>query len=66
MHISSGNLFQLNRVATRIWDALDAPITVGNLFARLEAQFDVSPERCRTEVGALLVELQSQGLVRIN
>jgi len=65
MHIGSGTLFQLNRIAARVWNALDAPITVGALYARIQEQFEVSPETCRADVGELLGELEAQGVVRI-
>lgn len=68
MHIGSGTMFQLNPVATRIWDALDtldAPVTVGALYARIQEQFEVSNETCRADVGALIGELASQGVVRV-
>lgn len=64
MHIGSGNLFHLNRVATRIWDSLDAPITLGALYARIEEQFDVSAETCRAEVDELLRDFESHGLIK--
>src|SRR5262245_54887800 len=64
MHISSGNLYHLNRVATRIWESLEIPITLGALYARIEEQFDVSAETCRADVDELLRELASHGLIK--
>ncbi|HEX5182613.1 MAG TPA: PqqD family protein [Allosphingosinicella sp.] len=63
MHIGSGKLVQLNRVATRIWENLDPPIALGALYARIEDQFDVAPDTCRAEVGELLAAFEAQGLI---
>ena len=65
MQISSGNLYHLNRVAARIWDSLDSPIPLGALVARIEEQFDVPAETCRSDIGALLREFESHGLIRM-
>lgn len=65
MHINSGNFYQLNRVATRIWDQLDVPLTVHALCEKLCEIFEVAPDQCRADVSAFLTEMHAKGIVRV-
>ena len=53
----------LNPTATRVWDLLEAPRTVEQLVAILGQEFDAPEDVLRTELAALLVELETKGLV---
>ena len=53
----------LNATATRVWELLGAPLTEGELVARLGAEFDAPAEALRADVAALLDDLGKKGLV---
>ena len=58
-----GEYFGLNEVGARIWTILAAPTSVGELCARLTAEYDVDSEECRRSVLAFLDELVAARLV---
>lgn len=55
--------YGLDSIGRRIWELLEEPRTIGSLCTTLEAEFDVSFERCRTEVLAFLEQLEAAELV---
>ena len=62
----SGNFIELNRTASVLWDALDAPATRAELCAVMLDRFDVAPDRCAAQVEAWLTDMAGRGLVRIS
>lgn len=55
--------FGLNSVASRVWDMVETPVTVGEICASLLAEFEVDALTCEAEVSALIGELLDNGLV---
>jgi hypothetical protein len=62
---SQGRYFGLDPIGRRIWGMLEQPQSIGALCAALESEYDVSPERCRADVMALLNQLAAAELVRL-
>lgn len=58
-----GSYFGLNRSASLIWDMLADPITPRTICERLEATYQVDPDVCMREVGALLQQMLQDGVV---
>ena len=58
-----GAYFTMNAVASSIWERLSEPMSIALLCAELQAEFDVSPERCEAEVLSFAHRLQAAGLV---
>lgn len=58
-----GSYFGLNSTASLIWDMLADPITPRTICERLEAAYEVEPEVCAREVGALLQQMLQDGVV---
>jgi len=65
LDIESGQYFQLNKSAARIWGLLGEPTTIAALCAKVEAAFDVDAATCLADVKALLADMQARGLARI-
>jgi len=65
LDIESGYYFQLNVSGARIWALIDAPVSVADLCARLQARFEVDEAICRAEVSEFLELLRDKGLVTI-
>lgn len=63
MSPESGDYLGLTEVGRRIWELIEEPREVGEICARLESEFEVTPETCRAEVEAFLAELAKQGAV---
>lgn len=59
----AGHCFGFNPVASDVWRMLATPMTAANLCRELTATYEVEPERCRDELGALLAEMIGLGLV---
>jgi hypothetical protein len=59
----SSRYFAMDAIGRRIWILLERPQAVGELCSTLEAEFDVTAERCRSEVVAFLEQLSDAELV---
>ena len=66
LDIESGHYFQLNKVGARIWSLIEAPLSVAEICAKLEAAFEVDHDTCRAEVVSFLDTMRGKGLVRIS
>lgn len=63
MSIEQGQYFSLNQVGSRIWDLLETPIEQTALIQQLTAEYEVSAEVCREQVGSFLARLRNRGLL---
>lgn len=63
MSVEHGKYFNLNAVGARIWELLEAPITVDGLVAALTSEYDVAPDTARQEVERFLDALRERGLL---
>jgi PqqD family protein of HPr-rel-A system len=65
LDLGSGQYFALDAVGTAIWRHLRTPCTFAALCERLQAEYDVPPARCQSDVSTLLEDLARRGLVRL-
>lgn len=63
MDIMSGKYYNLGEVGGRIWEMLEEPMTLGNLVQKLTDEYDVSAERCRSDMLPFLNTLIERGLL---
>jgi hypothetical protein len=61
----SGICFGFNDVASTVWRLLEHPKTEDELRSALEAQYEVQPDQCRSELAELLQALVEKGIVGI-
>jgi hypothetical protein len=66
MSAEKGNYIGLSEVGTRIWELIETPQDLKVLCARLEQEFEVAPETCRSEVEEFLNELVKHGAVALD
>jgi predicted transcriptional regulator len=66
LDLASGKYFGLNEVGSRVWELAQNSITVGALFQQLRSEFDVAEETLRTDLDALLADLQAKKLIAIS
>jgi hypothetical protein len=65
LNIDSGHFFQLNQIGSRIWEALEAPKTMGELCRAMQDRFDVDGDTCRSDVADFVTLLSQNDLVAI-
>ncbi len=63
--IDAGRYYGLNGVAAAIWQDLEHPIAVDDLCRRLCDRYEVSAERCSTEVLRFLTDMESRNLISV-
>ena len=64
VHLETNRIFELNRTAASLWDALAAGSTRGELEERLAVEFDIERDALAREIDDLLGQLTSEGLIR--
>jgi hypothetical protein len=65
LHMNSGMYYGLDPVGARIWKLLDQPRSVEDLRAVILSEYDVEPEKCESDLLALLEKLRTEGLIEI-
>jgi len=63
--VDAGKYYALNNVSTAIWNGIGKEITVKDLCSRLQSEYDVDQDRCKTEVLKFVNELDAKGLLKI-
>jgi hypothetical protein len=64
LDVESGNYFGLNEVASFVWLQLETPLTVSELCARVQSEFEVDEARCLEDLIAHLSAMMAEGLVQ--
>ena len=60
-----GVYYGLNPVGTRVWNLLQAPVTVAELRDSLLREYEVEPARCEADLFELLSRLHASGLIEL-
>ena len=63
IHLETNQIYELNRTGRRIWELIAAGLDRAAICARMEEEFDVSPEQAEREIGQLLTLLQAEQLI---
>lgn len=66
MHIEEGKYYNLNRVASRIWEIIDQPKTISQLMDQLLSEFEITQEDCERDLKELVANLTDLGLIQVN
>ena len=61
MSTEKGNYIGLSEVGARIWELIETPQEVDAVCARLQEEYEVTPETCRAEVETFLNDLVKHG-----
>lgn len=64
MNIETGEYYDLNPAASRIWSLLEVPRSLGAICEVLVAEFAVTPESCREGTAIFLADLLERKIVR--
>jgi hypothetical protein len=66
MSAGSGSYLGPTEVGARIWELIETPQEMDSLCSKLQEEFDVSTETCRTDVEAFLNELVKHGAIALD
>jgi PqqD family protein of HPr-rel-A system len=64
--LESGRYHGLAEVAARIWALVQEGTTVAEIEARVGEEYDVDPERARSDVQRFLADLRGRGLLDVD
>jgi hypothetical protein len=62
---ASGAYYGLDEVGTRVWELIQEPIPIEGIMTAIIEEYDVEPDRCKSDLFALLQELSNAGLIEI-
>jgi len=65
LNIKSGVYYGLDSVGARIWELVQQPRSVNEVREILLKEYDVEPQRCETDLLALLERLLAEGLIEV-
>ena len=63
LHLKAGVYYSLEAVGARIWSLIQEPRTVGEIRNILVSEYEVEPDRCESDLIALLQRLADEGLI---
>lgn len=66
LNLADGTYHELNPVAARIWELSKEPRTAREMTTVLLEEYDVEPERCRTDVCEMLDAMLAKGLLQLH
>lgn len=66
VHLETNRVYELNRTAASLWDALATGATQAELEQRLAQEFDVEPNELAREIDDLLGQLRSAQLTHLD
>ncbi len=66
LNINTGIYSGLNKVGTRVWELIQQPVLVSQIWDIIFDEYDVELERCQDDVIRLLTKLKDAGLIDVN
>lgn len=65
LNLKSGTYFGLNALGTRIWELIQKPATVSDVYQKLLDEYEVDPGECHEALLSFLRHLQANDLINI-
>lgn len=65
LNLANEKYYGLNKVGTRMWNALEKSASIQAAYDQLKTEYDVDPQRLREDLEKLIEQLQAQGLISI-
>jgi PqqD family protein of HPr-rel-A system len=63
VHLETNQVYELNSTGARVWELLEAGAQADEILDRLTEEFEVEGKQLRQDIGDLLGELTSAGLI---
>jgi hypothetical protein len=65
LHLNAGVYYGLDAVGARVWDLIQEPKTVEEVRDVIVGEYEVAPDRCESDLIALLQRLADEGLIEV-
>lgn len=65
LQLQSGVYYGLDEIGAFVWSRLQKPVAVSELRDAILSEYDVTPERCESDLLALLNRLLREGLIEL-
>lgn len=65
LNMKDGVYYGLDPVGTQVWKLLQTPRKIADIHDVLLQEYDVEPERCQSDLLALLEDLLGAGLIEV-
>jgi hypothetical protein len=65
LSIKNGVYYGLDPVGARVWKLMQTPVTVRALREAMQGEYDVQPDRCESDLMALLEKMSAEGLIQL-
>jgi hypothetical protein len=65
LNMKDGIYYGLDPVGTQVWKLLQTPRKIADIHEVLLQEYDVEPERCQSDLLALLEDLLGAGLIEV-
>lgn len=65
LNLDTGRSFMLDDVGARAWSVLMSSASIQDAFESLLTEYQVEPDQLRTDLAALIADLEAQGLLEI-
>ena len=65
LNLDTGRSFMLDDVGARAWSVLMSSASIQDAYDSLLSEYQVEPEQLRTDLSALIVDLEAQGLLEV-
>lgn len=63
--LTAGRYYGLDAVGARVWQLIQAPVTVSDVRNTIVAEYDVEPRRCEADLLGLLQKMMDAGLIEV-
>jgi hypothetical protein len=65
LNLDTGRSFMLDDVGARAWSVLMSSASIQDAYDALLSEYQVEPDQLRTDLSALIVDLEAQGLLEV-
>ncbi len=65
LSMTSAHYYGFEGVGSRIWELIQQPMRVADVCATVASEYDVTPDRCESDVLAFLRALDEKGLLEV-
>lgn len=65
MSIEESKYFASNKTGAYIWNLVETPVSLDNLCTKLAADFNITKERCMTDILPFIKQMQENNIIEI-
>ncbi|MFJ8064747.1 lasso peptide biosynthesis PqqD family chaperone [Psychrobacillus sp. NPDC096426] len=65
LSIKNGKYYNLGVIGGYIWECVQEPVSLKNLIKSIQVEYDVTEEKCKTDLLPFIEKLRNEGLIKI-